>query len=489
MNANALTIEEVIETVVGEDVNNGGWGLNSSEVNISGLDDKISKAGSKEPQLTFEFIDDFLSELGLSGNEGIIGYYWDSKNRTFNVSQISQATTASNTYKQALVVEKSSVMDEIYSGIIVNYELPTVLNYTTLFFWAPDNNVYDNTSGTLNGVQPLRMMVLPQEGGGDPWKKFVFSTTDPEANHVLVPTGLIADNQNTTGFGLEYGLVPGSTAPQNTYTYFVWFDEPGYYSGVACGTKNIDHIKAVIDIRMRTSDSTYTGDFSLDIEVVGFTAFISPDLNNDTSTDVAPIPDMNTEVSIPGMRYRLVGDSDTSGVKEIVLEVEDLNMDLAAICVKYNACPLDAINVHVSNTFSRLKELVVEEGRTRSEFVRIVDKTGDGNSRTLYAPESYSRLVSDTYKIKEIDAGVVTQGAAISIGRAALIQALVIEDSREFVIQLEERDNLPELLSTVRILNSNIDYSGVVLSREYRLEQGVESVVLLLKDFSTSVIA
>ena len=498
LNANALTVGNVITAVVeesqvlkgntvGDSAGNGAWGLATGDSVVTGLDDKITKASGAEPQLTFEFLDDFLNDLGyLSTTETLVNYFWNSQTSKLNVVKLTQGAVA-GTYHSVAAITRESVLDEVFTGVLLNYEVPAARSFVQTFFWAPDDNVYDNPGSTCNGVEPDRAGVLVQEeAGGDGWKNLQFSAS-PEESHRNFPMQYVTDGLESTGYGLEYGTNPGVTAPENQYTFFTWFDEPGYYSGAVCNPVLISKARAVVDVRKKADSGTYTGDFSLDIQVVGITAFTSPKLWDAATEDLAPVFAVADVVDLPGMRIRYQGDQDLTGVSKVELEAEDINLSLAAGCVKYNAASFESGST--DNTFCRLKELVFEESTKRSVFVRLTDDATDGDSRTVYAPLTYAKLVNPNHKVIEVDNGdVIYDGAAISLARAILLQRLVLEDSREYTLKLSASETMPALTSTIRILVGTEDYTGVVLAREYTLERGVETVTVVVRDFTAPIL-
>jgi hypothetical protein len=500
LNANALTVADAVRATcqaaqtlkthaVGESTTEGGWGLSVSPdaIAVSGLSERISKFSSAEPQLLFEWLDDFLNDLGYLGSDATIAeYHWSSQDSQFVVKKLVQETVAA-TYRVITNVTHDSVIDEVYTAVLLNYEVPAARNYVGSYFWAPDDSVYDNPGGTCNGVEPVRAGVLiKEEAGGDGWKNLGFSAS-PEESHKLFPMRYVLDGLKSTGYGLEYGTNPGTDAPENSYIYFTWFNEPGHYSGVACAQELIGHVKAIVDVRKEADSGTYSGDFSLDIQVVGITAFTSPSLSDALGTDLAPVFAAANVVDLPGLRVRYQGDQDLRGIAEVVLEADNLNIALAAVCVKYNAASFEPGST--DNTFCRLKEFVVESPTRRSVFVRISDDPDSGDSRTMYAPLTHAKLVNDTYKTLEIDNGdILYDGAAISLARSILLQRLVLEDSREYELKLQSTDTVPALAKTYRILAGDEDFTGVVLARQYDLVEGVETVSVVLRDFTAPII-
>jgi len=500
LNSNTLLVSDVIKGIVeapqtlkgrsvGETATNGGWQLPIGSSQVIGLDDRITKVGVSEPQLTFEFIDDFINNLGYTSNEEtVVNYFWDSEASKFTIKRIIQETPA-KTYRRALEIKRDSVLDEVYSGILFSFTTPAPKNFATALFWGPTDAVYaPKVNGVPKGVAPSKLNILTrEEGAGLGWKTYSFSSSfSPIDKHYFGST-FTTDYLDTTGYSLEYGSSPGTTAPENQYTYFVWTNEPGYFSGVDCGTEFVEKIRCVVDVRQEADKDTYTGDFSIDIQVVGIKKFKSPKCSDVVGgDDFAPEFSEADVVELPELRVRYQGDQDLRGVASVVLEA-DVNMDLAAVCVKYNACPTDG-GAHV-NTFCRLKELSVLESTKRSVFVRISDQAADGDAKTLYAPKTYKKLIQPNHKILEIDNGnVLYEGAAISLARALLLQRLVLEDSREFILPLQESEEVPKLSETVKILTQISDYTGVVLVRKYVLENGNEKVSLVLRDFTAPIL-
>jgi len=137
----------------------------------------------------------------------------------------------------------------------------------------------------------------------------------------------------------------------------------------------------------------------------------------------------------------------------------------------------------------RLKEFIVEGSTKRSVFIHTTNVQADNNSRTLYAPDTHDKLVNPTHRVLEIDIGIATEGSAITLGRAILLQRLVLEDAREIVVSLKGK-SIPKLMQTVQIYSevSDDNYAGVVLAKQYVLENGIENLTLLLRDFTAPLL-
>lgn len=504
--ANTLTIEDATKIIaerlqtikgqiVGETEDNGGWGLPLASVNVGTFLGalKITKLISDEPQLSFELLDDLLTDLGLLD---VVGYNWDSPNSEFALDLLSQGAVTKS-YQQIKRVVRDTVMDELYSGLLVKHELPAVANLASLFFWAATKHSFITTAPQAFGIQVVEGV------GTDGYNYTTFGSAPTTRSNIITShrqnaVSVVTDGLDTTSYSLEYGDTPGSDAPSNPAgtagepLYFVWFDEPGFYAGVDCASKMIDHIRCVLDVRQWSNKDVYTGNYQVDIQVVGYTGFTSPDAGTEASPlDVAPIP--TGEVELPGLRIQYQnpsGNVNLSGTRKVVLDVSGINLELVAIGIKFNACPTDKSGSGGSprNVQCMLKGLLVEEARNKSIFVKIIDDEGlaGSDSASLYAPLTTKKLVNPNYKVKEVDVGIATKGAATTLGRGLLLQSLVLKDSREIELGVGGL-HLPALMETISALSPKRpadNFTGVVLSKQYTLMNGVESLTVLLRDFT-----
>lgn len=489
----AKSVGDIVEAIAGEPVANGGWGLTSGEIDVSDLSDKITKASNSEPTLVSTWIDGMLTDLGLMGNENIIGQFWDSANSAYTVKRLRQGTaTADTTFTSIFSITRDLILDEVKSGLLVKYQLPAPINFAAVFLWAATDEaalgVYP-----ANSVKPEKYGVVVS--GEREYSFFSWAAGSNRAtiikNHATFPQTLLLDGQNDTGYAQEYGDNPPADAPDSTTgpQWFVWFDEPGFYSGQVCATKTIKRVKVVVEIS-RWSNADVYGEPAIDIEVVGFTAFTAP-LASDAAggTDTIPDADPADEVALPGMAFTLPSLNDAF-IQEVTLEADNINLELAAIGIKFNKGPTDRAGGATRNVQLKVKEFIVEESVERSLFVSITNTEDSGSSRNLFAPLSYTKLVNPTHLVSEpIDLGVMNEGAANSLARSILLLKLVLEDSREFKIKLGSKP-IPPIMSTVQIYSSdsNDTYVGVVLSRSYSIANGEEHCTILLRKMTAPLI-
>ena len=101
-----------------------------------------------------------------------------------------------------------------------------------------------------------------------------------------------------------------------------------------------------------------------------------------------------------------------------------------------------------------------------------------------------NRIVfTDTSDFLAIDNGdIIYDGAAVSLARAALLQKLILDDSREYSIKLTPSEPLPILCKTYSVMAGDEDYTGVLLVRDWALENGIETVDVVMRDLSAPIL-
>jgi hypothetical protein len=174
----------------------------------------------------------------------------------------------------------------------------------------------------------------------------------------------------------------------------------------------------------------------------------------------------------------------TEGYSRVTLEAKDIGMDLQAILLRW-----DGPAAYGAEWLFVIRELEVKGYVNKTKLVQLTDNHKLG-AAYLYAPTSYDKLIDATQgqpRVKIIDIGPASDNVATSLGRLALLQALVLVQTRDFEIQAGQGQvigTIPKLTQLVTVG----DLTGTVIGITYTSIGGEEILNLRVLNFDSGLI-
>lgn len=471
----AITLGGIIDDVLKEPKANGGPGFTAGQLDLNITDQngnpiRLARIRVENPVVTLDFIRDLLDELGLARgtDQDAMVFWFDHSVGKGKFQTITQKTAGNqdHTFTDMVAIERDLELDDVFSAVAIRYTTggKELVSHARMWHEATNANGGAALGSNSEKVQSIRFQdeEEPRVDG------FKLTSSDPDGGagpNNNDHTDRTVDNFDTSGWGLNFQANPGDTV-DGLYAYF-----PG-----APDTWQVEDIRVVLDAR-RNSEATDPYAFKL-MGIEDYT--ISDPVAN------PPVLGGGDPVEISGALNVQFAEGGTEAFNKIILEANGLGRDLQAVLFRWNGC---STKQNANQRLCLVKEISVKGSKVKTQFVQLTNNP-KLDSTFLYAPESFTKLRDSTFgqpRVKILDVGQATDDAAISLGRLALLQSLVLEQSRIFEIQGQGG----RVIQSIPLLGDTVlcgDFRGVCMGVDYSSVGGEEIMLLRLLDYESGLV-
>jgi hypothetical protein len=457
--ASAVDLKEIFNDVLTATVANGGPGLGAGDISLNAnLENiRLTRIRVTEPVSSLQFIHNLLDEIGYNKDEdeAVIGIWYDHETGKVNAAKINQVDlSVSHSFMEAVNVDRGVDIDEVYSAVLVKYtsgQNQNLISHDRM--WHPDtsDNVGDNTeSPTHVAYQDEEQPML------DGW------TWDATSSNNL-HTNRLTDGFATSGWGLRFGANPGP----NSILLYCWFDD-------SANTYLIDEVEVIVDCR-RHSHSTNP----VHVMVKGAESYTVENNPSPTLTFISG-----------ALNKEFAGSKHLDAINKLKLHAEDIGWEGAAIAIVYDGMATwKGTQSGYGNTNMRLglvKSIKVIGQQVKTKLVQITNDYKLSADYLWVKAATYNKLIDANLgqpRVQILDIGQASEDTAQSLGRLALLQSLILEQSRNYEIQ-HGLDDIPQMGDKVTC----VDYTGLCLGVDYTSIGGEEVLNLRVVNFDAGLI-
>lgn len=497
LNAKVVKLKDVAYNVFTAPIFEGGMGLTYNLLDEDDVTNTVSfgqfpyigltRVSITEPTPALEVLSNLSAEIGFDTDKiNVISQYYDSQSNKMCYKAISQAESTDISddyiYEEAYQIENDYSLEDIYSAVCVKYQLPLEYNLINpvrsygLIIGEDGHEILGGSGSDFigsesEGVTRTDYMLADKEDAAG-WINIDFTGSSDRVQRTGL-TNLITDNQLSTGWGFAWSNDPGT----NVFPWFWWFNSE---DSPINKTFNIKKVKITFDFRTKTFNPD-----PIDVQIMGIREFTPPSYVGGsliTPPDAAPTT-TNVFPLHAALSYKAQGEGDTKGLGSVTLEADDIYEDCQALTLKVDGW------AKKSGWIIRIRNIEVYGNPVRSALIRL---TGAGSTDSGYsfyrADKSYVKLItsdSPTYKVKILDIGTSTKNGALSLGRLALLQSLVLAKQRTYLLP---STTVPVLGTTVRVPDTDGIFEGVVIGAGFEAENGDGSLTLRLLNLNDELI-
>ena len=474
----AVTLLSVFLEVLTATVANGGPGLTIGQVDLGGgsVDTtlgniRLTRVRVDTPENTLDFMYNLVDEIGLSRSSetDAIVFWYDHENDKVICKQYTQhkdTDTPAYIFNHPTLIDRLLPIEDIYSAVLIVYEVGlnrNLADYSRM--WHPE--VGDTIGSNSMPITHILYSPIEVNPSGRP--------ADGTAGHRKY-TKYTVDGKATSIWGIKAwenpAIIPN---PGDTCDLlYCWFDDDA-------NTYTIDDIEIMVDAQ-KESMAAQPFDFKL-LGIVDYTIADPPVIGGSDPIAISG-----------GLTFKLDAGL-TEGYSRINLKAENIGIELQAVLCRWDGMPQVGAEFH-----GVIRELNVRGYVKKTQMVQLTDNHKLG-STYLYAPDSYAKLIDANLgqpRVKIIEVGPASENIATSLGRLALLQALVLEQTRTYQIQAGNNqviEGIPKLCDLIEMddpSNTTIapigKWRGSVVGINYTSIGGEEVLELRLLDFESRLI-
>lgn len=473
-----LTLADVVFGLMGQSAVLGGPAFGPTTSVSFSPDIPLTRVQFRDTESTLGAIQRIYEEIGLNKGstiDALIAVDDPSGSLDFGtISQKASSVAADHYFDSARSIAQSLSIEDIYGAVLVKYKEPVRRNLLTAAntwfsdFTGSGSGHVDTTIGS-NNKAPDGYVIKPASTTDGGWSN---PAAVPELQNNL-GASRIFDGDVNSGFGLAWPEAnnPGSDC-EILFSHFT--DAAG-----AVRTAHVDKVSLTVDLTAFSSSTN-----PVTIRVYGLTGFTPG------TTSARPTYTSRFNISAQLIQKYAVktGETEatTSGAAQVTLTAEHIGIDCEALVVVFDGLPqsLDTPPYRMA----RFVDFQAYENETRTVLVSLTNSEVSTLDNTyIYAPDSYAKTLDANTgmpRVKVVELGVVSRNAAISLGRLALLQALALSETKEFIITGEFR-RVPIFGDTCEMPGG---WRGVCIGKEYTCSaEGAESLTLRLVNFNNAL--
>jgi hypothetical protein len=428
----------------------GGLGFTSPDIDLG--DVRLTRIYNKKGITVRDFTRKILNETSLVNDQvqDPAGYWYDYKNDVMRIKKIVQKTTPDFQFDTATDITQDISLQDVYSAALVQYRLGLDFNLLgPTRCWHPD---IGDALGS-NTVDEFWRLEEPTQGTNLGWEH------DNGGGSNNWGTYRMFDSIDTTGWGIGTDGASGADAK----VLWAWFEGGADYL--------LDELNITFDFSLRVSES-------FNVQVFAVTSFNTG--TPTSSTGLIPIPGafIAYDAGVSGVK-------DSTSLTSVPMNVRDIGITCQGIVIQFNEMPRDL----VSWRHALIKEVRATGSPTKATWVKISNSPSD--STDVYAPNQIDKLLStvsgyEQHRSQILEIGTASRAMAISLGRYAVEQALVLTQIKTYSVT-GYFDEIPNIGDTVEFIDD--DFKGVVISWTYRFfNGGEEELIMDVIDYESELI-
>lgn len=481
-----LLLSDVVSDVLTVSPSNGGPGLgggftDSCQVDTSGLSDlTLARCRCDRPTKAGTFLRDMFVEAGLNGaGRDVVNLRYDPEDDTLYAESMSQAATASRTYRDASVLSEDVGEERVPTMVRTQWREQSPFNL------LDSNRMWHPTAatGAVDYNAPnTKPYIFHDLDGTRTWNGTTPITSGwPSNNRITIGTGGInplTDNNLNTAWCIQYRVKPAAT-----HELYGWF--PGA-SATAADIWQVEEIEIVLELdtvgagnsgggALNTSVSVYYYD-----DMVGSTTGSAPTSANGPKW-------MSTELAA---EYR-PGVPGTGDSARVILKASPKVL-ANAISIKVDGYSTTALGV--AGYGVKIVDMFVRGSRVRFEYVTLAPAWGGGQSRQLVAAESAAKLIGakrGQYVVEVIDVGAQSREVARGMAWVRLLSGLARPRTKGATIRSKvslRREGIAKIGETITVGRGFDEFTGVCHGSHWACAGGVESLELRLTNWKDNIV-